>query len=444
MYIFVQLGFGSGYGSSFSLTADVGPVVPSTASDVQLTNGLIIEVSNSATLLTITPTLSDCPPMEFELPTPPPTTTTSSTTTIRPDCECYYLYHNYKDPVPITYNDCKGRLAGFTLPGLTPTQMCGSNFVPYDAEGVTIIQGGPCIPSGTLFECDGCSAECNTYYVENLDTEIQTFTYIDCNGQIATASVPAGDGEVSGEMNVCVCGDLDFGGEGFLTAYLVTEGECTLCKCYKVYNPTKDEIDYDYTDCDTNTVYSNGIAPGQIQYVCSLSNGFTADPRLVVTNTNNYCQILYPEIKGVGVPKTGIPDTPTIACAEPDHYCHNVVVTGTVTIEYVNAFGILNYVIATDTTLYLCAWEGSIVKYSGSGTIVITNTFDTCYDDKSCEECYCYTVYNTSDVNLNLNYAECKAGSMVQVIDAGDNFTYCGKSPYNPEESFIVLKGNTI
>jgi hypothetical protein len=444
MYIYLDIfTLGTGYGSTFILTANVGVVVPSTASAAQLVNGIILEVNDNATILFITPTSNDCPPIEYELPSPPATTTTSTTTTIRPDCQCYYLYHDYNQPVNIIYRDCNGRVAGFTLPSFTSMQMCGSNF--YSDFDITIVQGGPCIPSGNLFECDGCSTNCNTYYVQNSSNQIQTFNYIDCNGQIATASVPASYENSYGEINVCVCGDLAFDQTTGLGANVIFEGECILCKCYKVYNPTDDpELEIGFTNCDNNIVYNTNLEPNEIRYVCSLSNGFTADPRLTVTNTNNYCQILQPGGKNKSIiSRAGIPNTPTIACEAPTNYCYNVTVTGTVTIQYVNGSGILTYVTDTDTTLYLCAWEGSVVKSSGSGTITVYNTLNNCDVNQDCEPCFCYTVYNNTADSIFISFSECKEGNLEIQIGNGDFYTYCGHSLNNPvPDGVVVLRGN--
>jgi hypothetical protein len=437
MYIYLNIaGLGTGYGSTFILTANVGVVVPSTASAAQLLNGIILEVNDNATILFITPTSNDCPPIEYELPSPPATTTTSSTTTIAPDCQCYYIGNSNNYTVNTTYRDCNGRVAGLSVPKYTYIQMCASEFI---SEQLAVVQGGPCIPSGNSFNCDSCSTDCNTYYVENYDTQIHTFNYTDCNGQIATATVPIFDieNDAPGSINVCVCGELRFEDEGPLSAALVYEGECVLCKCYKVYNPTNDsELEIGFTNCDNNIVYNTNLEPNQILYVCSLSNGFTYSNGLIVTNTNNACQILYPgggtEPNPVGEP-----------CQNPTNYCYNVTVTGTVTVEYIALDGFLTYVTDTDTTLYLCAWEGSVVKSSGSGTITVYNTLNDCGVNQDCEPCFCYTVYNNTANSIFISFSECKEGYLEIEIESGDNYTYCGLSLYSPvPDGVVVLKGN--
>jgi len=131
-------------------------------------------------------------------------------------------------------------------------------------------------------------------------------------------------------------------------------------------------------------------------------------------------------------------------CTVPETYCYTVTITGNVAIQYVNYDGILTITSGTNTILYLCAWQDSIVKIYGSGTITISVPSETtCQFNWECEPCYCYTVYNISGASQTLEYVDCDDISPVtHVITNNSSFNYCGKYPLDAP-SMTVVKGVT-
>lgn len=435
MNVLIQLNspLGAGVGPNFNLTANVGIVVPSTATAIQLLAGIIAIVSNTATIINIIPNGGECPTtISLPIPALPITTTSTSTTTIAPLCQCMLIYNTNIIAVTVQYINCRNQLVGLFLAANGSMQVCGSNVTPMDGVNVTL--GGPCASSESGYVCTSCSAEtCGTYLIINTSITAQTFQYIDCTGASVTATVQGKVGIENGQINICSCNVIEFSGESNLESSLISV-DCILCKCYKIYNPTSGTLNYSWTDCETESVTAESILAGQIQYICSLSNGFTPDLGLIITNPNSQCEVL----GAIG----GVSASLLPPCTEPETYCYTVTITGNVTIEYVNYDGILTTTSGTNTILYLCAWQNSIVKIFGSGTITISAPSETtCQFNWECEPCYCYTVYNISGASQTLEYVDCDDISPVtQVITTNSSFNYCGKYPLDAP-SMTVVKG---
>jgi hypothetical protein len=441
MYLLVQLNspLSPNVGPNFSLTANVGTVVPATATATQLLTGVIALVSDSATLLTITAVGGDCPlTLNLGLPTPPTTTTTSTTTTIAPLCQCFLVTNPTATTANISYRDCTGKLTNFSLSAYSSIQLCGYN-VTSSVEEVDIIMGGPCVSAEDGYVCDGCASEsCTTYLVYNPSSTANTFSYINCDGILTTVTIPGTSGADVYGLNVCSCSEIT---SEILEVIVVNEDECEVCNCYEIFNPTEATLNFTWADCDKpDNIYTEPILPNQKKYQCSVSTTFEADPGLVVTVPTNSSCILF---TGSG-PSTIDPFGED--CPNPQSYCYQVTITGgSATIEYVSEEGILSYAFGSDTILYLCAWEGSVVKSSGFGTVVITGGTESCAFNYECEPCFCYTVYNTGTVgSIEMDYVDCEFGVInTETILAGASFTYCGKYPLTVSDNLSILKGGS-
>lgn len=454
MNVLVQLNppLGAGVGPNFNLTANVGTVIPSTATAAQLLAGIIAIVSNTATILNIVPNGGACPTtISLNLPPLPTTTTSTSTTTIAPLCQCMLLYNTNADyGITVQYRNCSGQLVGISINANESIQVCGSD--PATQPGLDITLGGPCASSQAGYVCTACAAEkCGTYLIVNGGPADYTFQYIDCTGASVTATVPGAIEGTDGEINICSCNEITFP-KGYIASYLVST-DCVLCKCYKIYNPTQGTLNYTWTDCEKFAPNVEPILAGQVQYMCSMSNGFIPDPGLIITNTENYCTVLIPQKGGGGIEgpvkgKTGIgvsANPSTRPCREPDLYCYTVTITGTAQFEYVTFNGILENDGGTDTTLYVCAWEDSIIKTSGTGTITAVTSYYNCSYNWQCEPCFCYTAYNTSGVDQVLEWADCtnNGSTTVVIIPNNNSFAYCGRYPISGYKDLTIIKGNS-
>jgi hypothetical protein len=97
VYLKLNTPIGSGYGTSFTLTANAGTVTPSTATLTQLTNGLLVDVSVSASSVTITSVGPCNNPIVLPITrtttttTIPPTTTTTTIAVCIPPCGAIYM-----------------------------------------------------------------------------------------------------------------------------------------------------------------------------------------------------------------------------------------------------------------------------------------------------------------------------------------------------------------
>jgi len=435
MNVLVQLNppLGAGVGPNFNLTANVGTVVPSTATATQLLAGIIAVVSNTATILNIVPNGGACPTtISLNLPALPTTTTSTSTTTIAPLCQCILIYNTNNSAKTIQYRDCSNQLVGLPLAANGSMQVCGSNVTPMDGVDVTL--GGPCASSQNGYVCTSCAAEkCSTYLIVNTSTSSQTFQYTDCTGASTTATVQGRVSSSNGQINICSCNIIEFPVGSVLQASDISV-DCILCKCYKIYNPTQGTLNYTWTDCEKGDPNVEPIVAGEIQYKCSLSNGFTPNPALIVTAPDSACLVL----GAIG----NISPSLLPICDEPQSYCYTVTITGSVIIQYVNSTGILTIDSGTNTTLYLCAWQNSIIKTGGSGTLTVSAAGSVCQFAWQCEPCFCYTVYNKTGSSKTLSYVDCSLAAVVtQVIANNSSFNYCGKYPLNPDDFTSVLKG---
>lgn len=441
MNVLVQLNspLSPNVGPNFSLTANVGLVVPATATATQLLAGIIAFVNNSATTLTITAVGGDCPlTLNLSLPTPPTTTTTSSTTTIAPVCQCYLVTNPIAATANIVYTDCTGKLASISLLGYSSIQLCGSNVASPTVVEVDIIMGGPCIPGDEDYVCDGCAAElCNTYLVYNPAGTAKTFTYINCNGILTSVTIPGASAPDVYGLNVCSCSEIT---SAELEIVLVKAESCEVCNCYEIFNPTEATLNFTWADCEkTDEIYTEPILPNQTIYQCSVSTTFEADPGLVVTVPTNSNCILFTGSGPSSIDPFGE------GCPTPASYCYTVTITGgSAAIKYISENGILTYVFGFNTTLYLCAWQGSVLKDSGGGTVTITGGTTACLFNFECEPCFCYTVYNIGAVSIDMDYVTCELGTIsTTTILAGASFSYCGKYPLTNSDNLTILKGSS-
>lgn len=435
MNVLVQLNspLGSGVGPNFTLTSNVGTVIPPTATATQLLAGIIAIINNSATSLTITPIGTCSNPIVLNIPIPITTTSTSSTTTttIAPLCQCMLIYNTNTTTKTIQYVNCSNQIVGIPLAANGSIQVCGSNVTFMD--GVIVTLGGPCISSQTGYVCTSCAADkCKTYLIRNTSTASQTFQYVDCTGASVTATVQGRVGSANGQINICSCNAIQFPVGSVLQASEISV-DCILCKCYKIYNPTKGTLTYTWTDCEKFAPTTQSILAGEIQYKCTMSNGFTPNPALVITVPDSACTVL-------GAIGNVSPSLLPI-CDKPQSYCYTVTTVGQVVYQYVTPTGILTTKLSTNTTLYLCAWQNSIVKTSGTGTLTVSTAGSICQFNWECEPCLCYTVYNKSGSSKTLSYVNCNSISPgTQVIANNGSFTYCGKYPLNPDD-FAILQG---
>ena len=348
MFILLQLTppLGTGVGPNFNLTADVGVVVPSTATATQLLAGIIVQVLNTATTINITPLDGECPtPITVTLPAAPTTTTTSTTTTITPECTCTILKNNSSKSVGITYLDCNGTYAGFSMDPYSVVQMCGTHFLA-DMEGVLITPGGPCISSPTGFECNECAAGfCPTYLLVNTSLSAETYYYIDCNGNNASVTIPGVDLHLEQPygVNICTCGLLPEvkGGEiipkglvegpvpighSAITVTLVDAEECLVCKCYRIYNPTDNDLNFTITDCygkGTDTILLKSL---HVWQACGLEGSLILDDGLVSYTTGKDC---YPIGGGGKIDPLPIGDS----CEYGTNSCITITITGYAVIQ---------------------------------------------------------------------------------------------------------------
>ena len=88
-------------------------MVPSTATAIQLLAGIIVIVSNTATIINIIPNGGECPTtISLPIPALPITTTSTSTTTIAPLCQCMLIYNTNVIAVTVQYINCRNQLVG--------------------------------------------------------------------------------------------------------------------------------------------------------------------------------------------------------------------------------------------------------------------------------------------------------------------------------------------
>lgn len=97
VYLKLNTPIGSGYGTSFTLTANAGTIIPTTATVNQLTAGILVDVSIAATSVTLT-SLGTCnTPIVLPInrttttTTILPTTTTTTTAACVPTCGAIYM-----------------------------------------------------------------------------------------------------------------------------------------------------------------------------------------------------------------------------------------------------------------------------------------------------------------------------------------------------------------
>ena len=186
------------------------------------------------------------------------------------------------------------------------------------------------------------------------------------------------------------------------------------CVCYKIFNCTEYTLNYTTVDC-FGLETSGTLLSGQTKYVCSRPSGFEYDAAIEVdTETTLTC--------------TG--QTPT--CANPPLKCHTITVTGSAVVSYTNVSGIQQFVTIVNDTIKICAWQGSVVKATGTGTANITPGA-SCTQDSECNittttssststtstsstssttstttiPCYCYLVHNISGDVLFIDYDSC-------------------------------------
>jgi hypothetical protein len=73
-------------------------------------------------------------------------------------------------------------------------------------------------------------------------------------------------------------------------------------------------------------------------------------------------------------------------CETPKSYCAEVSVFGNATISYIGFDSKKYFTTLINQTIFICAWEGSITKISGTGTVTITQdtTGSTCSSNSEC------------------------------------------------------------
>lgn len=462
MYILLQLSppLGAGVGPNFNLTADVGVVVPSTATATQLLTGIIVQVLDTAATITITPITGDCDiSIYVDLPIPPTTSTTSTTTTIPPPCNCIFLQNTTGSINYASYLDCNNHEStAAILPGEI-LQICGS--APKGlSEGLVVNIGGPCSFITDNYKCTECASEdgCYTYVIINTTKEVPTdidFTYIDCSGTEVTVTIPAPDPDTDPYgMNICTCGPLtipkgagleivegpvkEVGGgvkvggsiPSGLSVELISAGECIVCKCYQIYNPdtNKENLEYTYDECGSKAgSTTNIIVPSEVQLVCAIEGSITLDSGLILSTTGNECLIT--------VDVDAIPfDAPPCTISK-SQVCHTVQFIGAATIQYYQAepiegeYVMLKTLSGASTTLNVCAFTNSIVQTGGTGSIVITPSTTICHYDWECEPCHCITIYNPTENDIEIDYIDCDSGPTINTVDATDFIVYCGQPP---------------
>lgn len=451
MYILLQLNspLGAGVGPNFNLTANVGVVVPSTATATQLLAGIIVQVLNTATTINIVPTTGDCPAtITVDLPTPPTTTSTTTTTTVKPPCNCIIIQSADPNISVVTYQDCNGHPAATSVLPYQIKQICGIN--PATSSFLlTMNVGGPCSFISENYKCTECAAQegCYTYTVVNISEDapkIINYTYLDCTGNEVTVAIP---GPVPGvdpyAVTICTCGPITHIPTD-LSIELISDEQCLVCKCYQIYNPLPtvgegSELSYSYLDCDGKGGGTNTIEPGEVQVQCALEGSITLDAGLILSPlTSNTCVIP----GDTDITPTGVP-----CKINTTQYCHTVQFIGQATIQYyqydaTNTHYTLKTLTGISTTLYVCATINSIIKTSGPGNIIITASTTVCTTDWECTPCRCVTIFNSSsDTDISVDYVLCDDGPTFSNINAGSFIVYCGLPPVNYDTQLEVAIG---
>lgn len=466
MYILLQLTppLGAGVGPNFNLVADVGVVVPSTATATQLLTGIIVQVLDTASIINIVPITGDCPEsIVVELPLVPPTTTTTTSTIIPPPCNCIFLQNTLGQTGYVAYYDCNGHDSTVSILSNDSIQICGYG-AKADTEGIIINTGGPCSFISDIYKCTECASEdgCYTYTVINATKEVPEdidFTYIDCSGNEVTVTIPHPEPDTFNYgITICTCGPLGGGKKGpikgevlgpvkvgggipnGLLIELVSNSGCIVCKCYQIYNTntTGEGLEYTYYDCNGKGPSTNYILPGEVQVQCAIEGSLVLDAGLVSSLTTNTCVIMVDtDVAPIGTP-----------CEiSKNQVCHTVQFIGAATIQYYQAepiggeYVMLKTLSGASTTLNVCAFTNSIVQTGGTGSIVITPSTTICHYDWECDPCHCITIYNPTEGDISVDYIDCDSGPTTDTISAGGNAVYCGQPPVEYNSQLTVLIG---
>ena len=159
-------------------------------------------------------------------------TTTSTSTTIAPIlCESFSLTNTGEEPVAIIITDCDTQVqeAIVLMPG--DTNICVLTDSPLNIPGTVIaVPNGPCgtttttttaAPTTTTTTTEAIPCECLTFYNEDVDSHI--ITYTDCTGN------SSGPIEILSHETIQVCGCCGFASDPFVTISIganCISGEC--------------------------------------------------------------------------------------------------------------------------------------------------------------------------------------------------------------------------
>jgi len=161
MYILVRLNPNQGInlGPNFTLTANVGTLVPATATLTQLLAGVSVLADNAVTQVTVTSQgvctnsliLSVVQPTTTTTST---TSTTTTTTTIAPIlCFNYTVYAddgtNDRESYPFSYISCAGATVNNQLVNLDSTTVCAREGSVTGGSAIFDVQGTSCVSATT-------------------------------------------------------------------------------------------------------------------------------------------------------------------------------------------------------------------------------------------------------------------------------------------------------
>lgn len=290
---------GAGIGPTLTLTADVGVVVPNTATVAQLLAGFIVTIDTLATIISATSSGECTTIIPFNVPTTTTTTSTTSTTTTTTTttlCPCNdYLFVGGKPITSFTFRECGASID--TIIGVSDVQSfiyCVDNGYPISqiGGGSYGINGDPalcCTPttsttttsttsttSTTTTTTAAYCGECYSLYVTKYSEGNAEFKYTDCDDKDVTVTVSG----TSAPVQVCsktIPVIIDDGnlGAGVYSSGVPCNNDCSpvdkACLCYTAVNYLGVSNTLYYRPCGTTTgaYATHTIAPGGSWTVCA-------------------------------------------------------------------------------------------------------------------------------------------------------------------------------
>ena len=324
---------------------------------------------------------------------------TTTTTTVCP-CNIYELSGN-TPVVAYVFTECGGTEETTIVLGDKQIQSyCIDNATPIQMVGNGTINQLECCPvttstTSTTTTSTTTALPCNCYVLQS--GELTVFTYNDCTGTEQSVSVISPN-----VVKICAStypvpnngiGQIDVNGP-------CISGVCPPCKCYMIYNPTPSTLYYTSVDCEKYSIDIHSVASQETVYACTYDWNFIPDPSLIVSP--------------VGLCGSEF-------CGNPESYCHQIDVVGTVIISYIGYNAFKQFITLTDESVSVCAWEGSVLVESGTGSIIVTVETLPCTSNEDCTvvptttttttlPCTCYELINGDLENTNIAlYYACEA-----------------------------------